>query len=229
MKNLSLKLFAVLFVSLLGYSLQAQLTQNIFEGETKNYSVDTVAPDGGPNGTTGSTYTWTVFDATNTDITGTTMTITNTPPSTSGNAVTINWDTTPAGQYTLHVLETNGSCEGTEEFINVIISPIGSPVLTALDTDICSGETAEFEITGASANSIITFTVTGGTAAPVSPITVDASGNGTIIVTHDGTTAQIDVTLTSMELPNGTVVAITPPVTANTTVIIITTSTITFD
>lgn len=229
MKNLSLKLFAVLFVSLLGYSLQAQVTQNIFEGDVKNYSVDTAAPDGGPNGTVGSTYTWTIFDATNTDITGTSMTITNTPPSTSGNAVTIDWGTTATGAYTLHVLETNGSCQGTEEIINVVINPVGNPVLTALDTEICSGETAEFEITGASPNSIISFTVTGGTAAPVSPITVDASGNGTIIVTHDGTSAQIDVTLTTMELTNGTVVTLPATTTDSTSVIIITTSTITFD
>lgn len=227
MKNLSLKLFAVFFVSLLGYSLNAQ--QTIFEGDIKNYSVDTVAPDGGPNGTVGSTYTWTVFDVTNTDITGTTMTITNTPPSTSGNAVTIDWDTTPTGVYTLHVLETNGSCQGTEEIITVTINPIGSPVLTALDLEICSGDLAQFEITGATPNSIITFTVTGGTAVPASPITVDGSGNATIDVTHDGTSAQIVVTLTTMELPNGTVITLTPPITATTDVIIITTSNITFD
>ena len=230
MKNLSLKLFATLFISVLGYSLHAQAVQNIFEGDIKDYSVDTVAPDDPLNGTPGSTYTWTVFDNTNTDITaGGTLTITNQAGSTSGNRITIDWDTTPTGTYTLHVVETNGNCTGTEELITVNINPIGNPVLAATNVEICLNDSTQFTIIDAPANSTLTFNVTGGTATQTSPIMVDANGEATIDVQHDGTSAQIVVTITEMTLENGTVVDIDPDLTATTDVTIIETSTITFD
>lgn len=229
MRNLILKLSFTLMFGILCYSLSAQ-TQNINVGDTKNYSVDTEAPDDPQNGTPGSTYTWTVLDATNADITGTTMAITNQPGSTSGNRITIDWGTTPAGTYTLHVIETNNGCTGTEKFINVIISEIGMPDFAAGNTVICSGDDTTFEITNAPANSVITFTVTGGTAVPASPITTDASGNATITVTHDGTSPQIVVTLTEMTLEDGTtIVDIDPDIVATTDVTIIETSDIDFD
>lgn len=223
MKNLSLKLIAVLFVSVLGYSLHAQQTIPYGEDNT-TYSVDLTAPDGGPNGTAGSTYVWTIFDVTNTDITGTTMTIVpNTP---SGNVINIDWDTTPPGVYTLSVVETNNLCSAAPVVGTVTILPPGIPNLAATNANMCPEDlTTDFEITGAPANSIITFTVTGGTAT--SPITVDASGNATITVTHDGTSPQIDVTITDMVLADGTPNNI-PDQTASTTVTIITTSAINF-
>lgn len=230
MKSIFLKLSLTMLFGILSYSLLAQATQTITFGEVKNYSVDTEAPDDPLNGTPGSTYTWSIFDDTATDITGTTMTITNQAGSTSGNRITIDWETTPAGTYTLHVLETNNGCTGTEVFINVIIEDIvpGTPELTG-SSDICSSEAAFFDIANAPANSSITFTVTGGTAVTASPVTVDTDGNAIIEVTHDGTSAQIVVTLTEMTLENGTVVDIDPDVTATTNVTIIETSDISFD
>lgn len=221
MKNLSLKILAILLISFSGYWLQAQQTINY--GDTGTYSVDLAD---GPNGTPGSTYTWTIFDTgiPPTDITnGGTLTITGQ----GTNEISIDWGTTSPGVYTLNVVETNNNCTGSEITGTVTISALGSPALTATNADICSSDlTTDFEITGAPANSIVTFTITGGTA--VSPVTVDASGNGTITATHDGTSPQITVSLTSMELPNGTVINLDPTVNATTNVTIITTSNINF-
>ncbi len=230
MKSIFLKLSLTMLFGILSYSLLAQATQTITYGEIKNYSVDTEAPDDPLNGTPGSTYTWSIFNDTPADITGTTMTITNQAGSTSGNRVTIDWGTTPVGTYTLHVVETNNNCTGTEKFINVIIEDAtpGMPDLTG-SSDICSTESAFFDITNAPANSTITFTVIGGTAVVASPITVGGDGNATIEVTHDGISGQIVVTLTEMTLENGTSVDIDPDVMATTNVTIIETSDITFD
>lgn len=226
MKNLSLKLFAVLFVSLLGYSLQAQQTIAYGEDDT-TYSVDITAPDGGPNGTAGSTYVWSVFDAASTDITGTTMTIVS--ATASGNVINIDWGTTPPGVYTLSVVETNGICAPAPAVTGTVtISPIGIPTVAATNVSMCSTDlTTDFEITGAPALSQVTFTVTGGTAAQTSPITVDALGNATITVTHDGTSPQIDVTITDMILADGTPSDFTDQ-SDFTTVTIVTTSGINF-
>lgn len=201
MKNLSLKLFAVLFVSLLGYSLQAQdQTFPVGYATAEVYSVD-IAENGG-TGTTGSTYNWTV---TNSDTPPVNVTADlNTSPQ-GVNTFTINdWGSLPAGMYTLHVVETNATCVGLDMTIQVEIVNVGTPLLTALDPNICSTNDAEFEITGAPALSQVIFTVTGGTPNVTSPVTTDASGNATIIVTHDGTSPQIDVTITDMILADGT-------------------------
>src|SRR5690606_30170247 len=103
-------------------------------------------------------------------------------------------------------VETNNGCEGEEKVITVNIVEIGNPVIAAGNAVICSDESTNFDITDAPANSTITFTVTGGTATPASPVTVDADGNATIDVQHDGTSAQIVVTITEMTLEDGTVV-----------------------
>lgn len=220
MKNLSLKLFVVLFVSLLWYSLQAQ--QTIPYGTPGTYSVDLAD---GPTGTSGSNYVWTVFDSGTppTDIT-TGLVITGQ----GTNEITIAWGTTPPGVYTLQVVETNGLCPSGPPVIGTVtITALGDPDLDALDTNICAGDVAQFEIAGAPANSQVVFTVTGGTPNVTSPVTTDASGNATIIVTHDGTSPQIDVTITDMILADGTPSDFADQ-TESTTVTIVTTSAINF-
>jgi len=206
--------------------------QTIEFGDIKNYSVDT--NEGGvstPDGTVGSTYTWSVWttDATPVDITTAstlTLSYTNSPAT---NRIQIDWGTTAPGKYTVHVTENNASCIGTEETILVTINATSIPTIKEDNAATCLGTPTDFTITNAPANSKVTFTITGGTSTTTSPVTVDAAGESTITVTPTAGATEIVVTLTSVELSNGVIVPITTTVEAKTQITTVTTSTITFD
>lgn len=226
MKNLKIKYILSLLLTLFMIGVNAQ--QTISFGDIKNYAVDELD---GPNGTPGSTYEWSVWTSalTPVDITAS-GTLTITPQTASKNKVEINWGTTLAGTYTLHVVETNATCIGLEQKITVIINPISQPTLTADNATTCFDASVNFKIDNAPANSKVTLTITGGTSTTTSPVTTDSTGKATITVTPATGSTQIEVKLTEMELSNGTVVDINPDVTE--TVIVtpeVSTSVITFD
>lgn len=224
MKTFNLKYILTTITMMIVVGLQAQ--QTIDFGDVKIYTVD--AADG-PNGTPESTYTWSVFtDATPpVDITSS-LSITH--QTTTGNSVQIDWGTTPAGTYTLKVVETNNGCIGEEKEITVIISAVVNPTLKAENASICITDPTEFTIANAPAGSKISYTVNGGTTTDANLITVDASGNATITVTPTVSETQIVVTLTSMELANGTIIDLTADnITATTVITTTTTTDIDFD
>ena len=228
MKNLKLFIFSMITFLLYTVGVQAQTaTQTITRGDIKNYAVDTAD---GPNGTEGSTYTWSVYNVDSpTEViqSGTTLTITNQETSTSGNAITIDWGTTPTGIYTLKVKEFNSGCEGDEKLITVLITP--RITLEAENVTICSGEVAEFTISDAQPGSTIRYNLIIGETSTPQTIDVDENGRATISVTPPAGATEVTVTITSMTLLDNTVVQIDPVQTATTFITIITTSEIEFD
>lgn len=223
MKNFNIKYIFGLILTL--FMIGANAQQTISFGDTKNYSVDVTVTE--PDGTLGSTYEWTVWttDVTPTDITST---LTITPQTTSKNKVQINWGTTAVGTYTLQVVETNATCKGDEQKINVII--VNQPTLSSDNLSTCPGVAVNFVIENAPANSKVAFTITGGTSTTTSPVTTDSSGKATIEVTPTAGSTQIEVILTEMELSNGTIVDINPDVSEQVIVTPeVSTSVITFD
>ena len=229
MKNLKLFIFSMITFLLYTVGVQAQTaTQTITRGDIKNYAVDL---DGGatPNGTEGSTYTWTVFNTETpaVDITTSgTLTIANQATSTSGNAITIDWGTTPTGTYTLKVQESTISCVGEEKLITVVINP--RITLEAPLGEICSNGEAVFTITDAEPGSTVIFTITGGTSVVTSPVTIGTDGTAVIPVIPTAGSTEIVVTLDSMEI-NGVVTPIDPAIRQVVDVTVITTSEIEFD
>ena len=224
MKNLKLFIFSMVTFLLYTVGLQAQVDRTITRGDVKNYSVDTAD---GPNGTDGSTYTWSVYNVENPTVeilSGTTLTITN--RTASGNAITIDWGTTPTGIYTLKVIESTESCQGDEKLVRIEILP--RITLEAPTVEVCSNGEAVFRITDAEPESIIEFTVIGGTSVEGSSVTIDADGNATITVTPTAGSTEISVTLVSMTI-DGEVRPIDPAITQSVDVTIITTSEIEFE
>lgn len=222
-KNFTLKILTALTMMLLAFNVNAQSDQDVPLGDATvyNYTVDTSSDpsqpllNDQPNGTPGSTYAWSIVNAA-------APAAILTP---NGNKATINWGAVPVGIYHVQVIETNAGCPPeTVEFEVHVIQP-NNPVLTWADTTpICSGDDATFEITGAPAGAIISFTATGGTPT-TGTATADASGNATIIITHVPPATQIVVNLTSMSV-GGNPITFTPVITANATVNIVQTSAI---
>jgi len=151
-----LPMFLLLFVAV---DMNAQ--QTICFGDTKNYSVN--GPGTGP---VGSTYAWSVLEpAFAGNITGN-----PTPLVLNGNAITIDWGTTPAGTYTLQVVETNNSCPGDPVDLTITINPTNTISLTsAVNTNsqtLC--------ISNAITN--ITYATTGATGATVTGLPTGVNG-----------------------------------------------------
>ena len=145
---LNKKIFFLFFLLGSINSIQSQLVQRVVPSETfcqgfstaRNYAVDTAD---GPKGTPGSTYVWSVTgtNAPN-PIYNTDLTITN--------AITINWASTPAGSYVVHVIETNNGCPATEVLLDVIISPLltaSVSIATPSSTTFCAGTSVTFTAT----------------------------------------------------------------------------------
>ncbi|ADX68464.1 hypothetical protein [Weeksella virosa] len=226
MKNSIITYLSLLIFTFISIGLKAQITQNISPGDIKNYSVDT---DDSPEGTSGSTYEWKIFttDATPQEITNS-PSLSLTKNTTSGNNITIDWKTTPAGKYRLTVVETNNTCVGTSKEIFVIINEININ-FAADNVETCEDTATGFTVSNAPANSKILYTITGGTTNDNNPILIDAAGNGKITVTPTAGSTLIEVILTEIELSNGTKITITPENKASTIVIVVSTSDIVFD
>lgn len=114
-----MKKFVLLFILL---TLKAFSQQIVCKGTGKTYSV---------NYTLGSTYFWSVsgtgFDG-------------NIIKSIPENSITVNWGNTPAGNYTLSVIETNASgCAGVPQTLDILIKD--NPVIAASDKEVCAGLT----------------------------------------------------------------------------------------
>jgi len=125
-------IFTIVMLATLGTYAQ----QTICVGAIKNYSVNT--PGTGP---AGSTYAWTVTPA------AFAGTITGTP-SVNANAITINWGTTPAGVYTLQVIETNASgCPGAPVNLTITIEAAPANPVVTLDQPTCTVATGTITVT----------------------------------------------------------------------------------
>jgi gliding motility-associated-like protein len=93
-------------------------------GSIKNYSVD--INDNNGTGTTGSNYNWYVSNSFNGVIT---------KLNTSGNQVQVNWQNSPAGNYTLFVEEINGlNCS---KIITLNVKILSNPVVKIEDQIVC--------------------------------------------------------------------------------------------
>lgn len=222
LKNFTLKTFTALTFLLMVFAANAQDQIETLGVPTDfNYVADIDPANGGqsPNGTPGSTYTWTLPDG------GGTFVADALP---NDNKATINWSAAAVGTYTVRVTENNAGCPpDIKEFEVEIILP-GNPTLVWADapTPICEGDVATFDISGAPVGAVITYTATGGTPAGGTTAPADASGNTTIAITHDGTSAQIVVTLVSMNVGGTTVTFTGTPITATAQVNIVQTSAI---
>lgn len=98
--------------------------QQICFGSIKDYSVDETENAG--IGTLGSTYVWSVNNNFQGEIT---------PNTSSGNQITIDWETTPAGNYQLKVEEINTFGCSSFSFMNIQIIP--SPLVNLEDVIVC--------------------------------------------------------------------------------------------
>ncbi|HJD86760.1 MAG TPA: hypothetical protein K8W08_04770 [Empedobacter falsenii] len=202
MKNLKIKYLFGLLLTLFMIGVNAQ--QTISFGEVKVYAVDEAD---GKNGTPGSTYEWKVLES---NFSGTYTSVT-----TSGNQVEIDWGTTAVGIYTLQVVEKNEGCVGDKKQITVTINAVNQPTLTSDNTSTCFGVAVDFNIENAPAGSKVKYTIEGGTidtANTANPVLIDTNGEAKIYVIPDTGSTEIKVTLTKMELSNGTIVNIDPDV-----------------
>lgn len=194
-----MKTFSKFLLTLVGFgfSLMAQAQTSstnpyvVCEGTVGDpYRVDYT--ENGGDGTTGSTYIWSISTpgfAGNFN--------TNQSPSGNNNHITIDWGLTPTGIYTLQVVETTNGCVGDPVSLNIEIVPAPTAVAGA-DDAICQGAT--YTLSGASASnqaSIVWTTSGDGTfnnTSAANPIytpgvndittgtvtlTITAAGNGT--------------------------------------------------
>jgi hypothetical protein len=183
---LNKKLFFLFIVLGSAMRVQAQTDQSTPETfcqgfpTPRNYAVDKTDGDG-TNGTPGSSYVWSVTTSTLNPV----PTVTITSNSISNHAIKINWSTTPAGNYIVHVVETNNSCVAIQKDLAVIINASPTPTFTQLAA-ICSGSTGTVlpttstnSITGTwspainnLATTTYTFTPTTGTCATTATMTI---------------------------------------------------------
>jgi hypothetical protein len=125
MKNyLQLWLLPIL---ILLFAYQGHAQQSICFGDTKNYIVN--GPGSGP---VGSTYSWSLVGTNASNYAGTTNLA-----SVSANSIQINWGTTPAGTYTLQVIETNNSCPGEPVTLTVTINPLNTASVASSTPTLC--------------------------------------------------------------------------------------------
>ncbi|MDG4946162.1 hypothetical protein NMK71_07020 [Weeksellaceae bacterium KMM 9713] len=131
MKIFNHKLYFILMLLMFSMSMYAQVDQTICFNSSTSYSVDS---SDGPNGTLGSTYTWSVAEAA----------FAGTISGNTTNAISIDWGNTPIGIYTLQVIETTGGCEGEPQEITVeIINAPNAGDLAITSSTICMGDTTQ--------------------------------------------------------------------------------------
>lgn len=239
LKIYSFKLLASLVLILIANLTFAQ-DQIIVMGTTTDYSysVDTSSdpndPDKGdqPNGTALSDYTWEI-----TYIVGSSPDpgVIGIFPAgghntiTSDNKATINWALSTPGDYEVKVVETNGACPTDEtKYIVRITSPSAIGNVSWTSTNVCKGDGMTFNVTGAIPNSTLHYSATNTTTSTATgTVLVDASGNATINVVHDGSTNnQVVITLDKLVLNGVDIPYTSPKPTATATINIVRTSAI---
>ncbi len=208
-----MKTTLILFV-LFAFSFNIMYSQDseICEGGLHTYSVDDAD---GTAGTPGSSYAWSIVETT---FVGN---IVSPGAPADTNDIEIDWNTTPAGIYTLEVVET--TAEGcTGEIISHTIEVNALPVAPTIAVDpICNGGDGQFLVTGSPEASFF-YTLDGGTAISA---TMDATGEYMIPI--NGATADVVVEITNVTNASGCELILTPPVTAILTVNSVNTSPIT--
>ncbi|MFV0210771.1 hypothetical protein OBK22_03010 [Empedobacter falsenii] len=214
-KIYSFKLLASLVLILIANLTFAQ-DQTIPMGtpDPYHYSVDTDPAEGGKadTGTDGSTYAWTITyivgSSPGPGVIGTFPTDGEYNDVTKGNTTTdnkatINWSLSTPGDYEVKVVETNGACPTDEtKYIVRITSPSAIGNVSWTSTNVCKGDGMTFNVTGAIPNSTLHYSATNTTTATATgTVLVDASGNATINVVHDGSTNnQVVITLDKLVL-----------------------------
>lgn len=174
----------ILLVSIFASSLTMHAQQSICFGSTHTYTVDI---DDGPTGTFGSTYAWSVPTP------GFAGTITP-----NANSASIDWASTPVGNYTFEVTETNNGCIGTVISLMVTVNPVvTSPTIAVANTTICQSDTAEFEIKGGPTQTV-TYNINSGANQT---ITLDALGEATVSLPM--VTGNQRITITSITSTTG--------------------------
>lgn len=181
--------------------------QTICIGSVKNYAVDKA--ENGGLGTTGSSYNWTIIGGSfGGTISSTIVGFTN--------AVTIDWNQTPPGTYTVNVQETNSAGCTDSKALQVIIKSLPTVYINDLVAciDPISGDWLNTEVlqTGLS-SSIYNFVWqynngSGNVTLPytTSSITVTAIGQYTVTATNKVTGCQAsDIsTVTESSVPKAT-------------------------
>ncbi|MDO5510426.1 MAG: hypothetical protein Q4F57_07000 [Weeksellaceae bacterium] len=165
-----------LLIGIMGF---AQEVQNVCVGSTSTYTVD---EEDGPNGTPDSTYTWSVLPATASGYTINDI---------SGNSISINWGTTPVGQYTVQVIETteDGDCAGDPQILFINVLPEPEPVtVDLLETPICLDEDSDvqFIIQGEEGTTVF-FTVTHTTLGNNPVVTTETFTDTNQVIGTEGT------------------------------------------
>jgi hypothetical protein len=189
---LNKKLFFLFFVLGSAVSVQAQTNQSITETfcqgtGIRHYAVDTTENAG--LGTTGSTYAWSV--------TGTNS-VTAVLSASTGNAITINWASTPAGTYIVQVIETKTltGCIASEVTLNITINALPTATIAYASSPYCGTGTGAVTQTGQ----------TGGTYSSTAGLNIDNSTGtinlatstaGTYIVTYTFTNGTCSNTITT--------------------------------
>jgi hypothetical protein len=173
MKLILLLLFGLLLSPIVEAQTNSTDPHIVCFGSTHPYRVDYTENAGA--GTTGSTYAWSILTG---GFTGSIAT--NQGPGASSNAISINWGTTPAGNYVLQVIETNGSCPGTPIQLTVQVVPL--PTIDAgTNIAICEG-------------SPTTLTASGGATYAWSPSTGLSATTGSSVVATPALTQIYTVT-----------------------------------
>ena len=178
MKNALQTWLLPIFLLLFAFTDISAQTQNICEGATKTYTVN--GPGTGP---VGSTYVWSLTGASASDYEGSTDLSVNT-----ANSITINWATTPAGTYTLQVVETNNTCSGDPVNLTIVISaPAVAGTLSGTQA-VCDDATTQFSVSGNSAAGTWTSSDTNiATVNAAGLVTAVGVGTATITFTVTGT------------------------------------------
>jgi hypothetical protein len=203
------KIIVVLLLINSPLCMQAQSTvspQNVCYGSTKTYAVDT-AENGGA-GTTGSIYDWEVTGA------GYAGIITR-----NNNSISINWGTTPAGNYVVNVVETTSGCLGA--IIKLDVTIYKRPVISFADNNgvICQDNTSIITATvdpaDSGTNYSYVWTVPTGAANPgnVSSFAAGTAGTYSVVATNIALSCSSDsspIVLIVNPLPAATITVPSP-------------------
>jgi uncharacterized protein YjdB len=190
-------IFVVIIIWLTTFFQGNAQTQSICEGAVKTYTVN--GPGSGP---VGSTYNWSLVGSNAGNYAGTTNLSAQT-----ANAITINWASTPAGTYTLQVIETNNSCEGDPVTLTIVIT--APPVAGTISgtQEVCTGATTTFAVSGNSASGTWSSSDTNVAIVNASgEVTAVGAGTATISYTVVGTGGCTDAVATR------TVTVTNPPI-----------------
>lgn len=137
-------LFSIFFTEVF-----AQQIKTVCYGATKSYFVDL---DDGPNGTIGSTYDWSILEPNSAKIIGN-----------GTNAVSIDWGTTPPGNYTVEVVETSETCMSSTSVLAIRIK--SNPNVSAEGSTVCAGVTGLISAYASPVNSTFEYSWTFPTGA----------------------------------------------------------------